>query len=393
MIRCSLYILVLLLICLSSCQKEDQSDTRIPPVLENAREEWQKTAILSLTDLIRRGLDREDNYFKRARIYFDQENYPAALSDINTAIEGDANRSDFFLLRGKIYMELEQIEKALADAERSEALQQSSPELYILLADIYQSGNNHRKAVAYLNQAMKMTPFDGSVYFVKGMIQAHQGDSLASLESLREAINLNPRFRRAYEESTRIYRRLGKPTEALQINNLAINRFPDRPELYFERGEVFRIMALPDTAIIQYRKAVALKPDYEKALMQWAKTAIGQKAYSQALPPLEKLQQIRPADTGILELSGYAFEKLGNFVQAKAIYTRILESNSSNQNARYGMYRIQSLENAYLQKDHSPLLSDENESHRDSSRIKISPIQPKGTINLKIDTLRKAKIE
>ncbi|PWJ59045.1 tetratricopeptide repeat protein [Dyadobacter jejuensis] len=376
-----------------SCQKDTSSDTRIPPTIKYSKDAWQQTAITALTDLLQRGINLESNYFKRARIYYDQEDYKLALEDIDKAINENENQSDYYLLRGKVYLEMGSLAKAQADAERAEALQQSSPELYILLADIYQSNLDYRKAIAYLNQAMQMTPYDGSVYYVKGMIQAHQGDSLSSLRSLQEAITLNPRLRRAYEQSSRLYRLLHQPEQALQINALALQRFTDIPELYFERGEIYRSITELDTALIQYQKAIAIAPQYEKALLALAQTAIAHHAYAKAIPALDKLNQIRDRDLKILSLTGYAYEKLGNFVKARELYNDILSTDPVNQDARYGMYRMQQRENTYL--ENTPIVEPAAEAglQRDSSRTILKPLQRRGTTILQIDTLKKAKIE
>lgn len=183
---------------LQSCQSDARNNTRIPPVIKNTKAKLEKDALLSLTELINRNIDQNSNYFKRARIYFDKEQFKQALADINEAIEEQENVGEYFLLRGKINREIGEMDLALEDAERAEALQQNSPELYVLLADILQVKGKFREAGKYLNQAMQMAPYDGSAYYVKGMLEARQGDSLSSLTSLSYAMNVNPRLLRAY---------------------------------------------------------------------------------------------------------------------------------------------------------------------------------------------------
>src|SRR5688572_19433929 len=89
-----------------SCQSDARTSTRIPPVIKKGKAQWQNDALLSLTDLINRGIDSDVNYFKRARIYFEREQYPQALDDINESIYEQDNVSEYFLLRGKINREL-----------------------------------------------------------------------------------------------------------------------------------------------------------------------------------------------------------------------------------------------------------------------------------------------
>jgi tetratricopeptide (TPR) repeat protein len=392
------YLIILCLAVLTglfqSCQSDGRNSTRIPPVIKKSREQWQQDAMLHLTDLINRGIDPDLNYFKRARIYLEKEQYTQALDDINEAIYEQDNVGEYFLLRGKVNRELGKIDDALEDAQRAEALQQSSPELYILLADILQAKNRFNEAAGYLNQALKMAPYDASAYYVKGILQARQGDSLAALSSLNFAMNANPRLLRAYEQSTVINRKLKNLDRALFINSSAIKRFPDIANLHFHQGEIFVALAKPDTAIVSYQKAAQIDPTYEDALFQIADLGIRLTKYQQAIPALEKLMKIRRNSKQINNMMGFCYEKTGDYPKAKEFYSVALSLSPGDQDARYGLYRIRQRENAYLYAtdDEDQSTSGDNRL-LDSTRVRISPIQPRGTTNIRVDSARKAKIQ
>jgi len=398
MFKHSGHISFLLLIVLSgfvlSCQSDARNATRIPPVVKKSHAQWQKDALLSLSELITRGIDTDINYFKRARIYFEKEQYKEALEDINESIEEQDNVSDYFLLRGKIHRELGNIDNALEDAQRAEALQQSSPELYVLLADVLLAKGNFRESVNYLSQALKMAPYDGSAYYVKGMLQARQGDSLASLSSFKYAMSVNPTLLRAYEQSTIILTKLKDPAQALEINTEALKRFPKVPSLYFERGEIYNSMAKPDTALINYQKATAIKPAYEDALMRIATIATHEKMYYKAIRAGEKLLTLQPKSKEVYNLLGYAYEKVGGVTKATEYYSTALALSPGDQSARNGLYRINRLGNAGAYPSYEP---ERNRSSGykllDTSRVKINVIRPRGTTNIRVDSSRKAKIQ
>ncbi len=376
-----------------SCQNEKKNDTKIPPKLSKSKEQSQKDAINYLSDIISNGIDVESNYFKRARINFDIESFQAAFDDINMAIRENQNDSDYFLLRGKINLELKNIDNALQDAERAEALAQTSAELYTLLADIYQIKKSYGKSAAYLNQAIKMAPYNGHIYYVRAMILVNQGDTVAGISNLKEAMHLNPRLIRAYEKATEFNLAKNNIYEALAINNLAINRFPNKPELFYNKGEIYRKIAVYDTAIINYQKAIQLNPKYVPALKNLSQTAISIRAYNDAIVALNNLMTINKDDIATINMLGYAYEKLGNFEKAKLFYRNTLTKFPTNEDARYGMYRIQQRENAYLQGLNESFQSGYNKESSDTSKLKLNIIQPRGTIKLKIDTLKKVKIE
>jgi tetratricopeptide (TPR) repeat protein len=392
------YLTLLILVALGglaqSCQSDARNSTRIPPVIKKSRAQWENDALQSLTDLINRGIDSDLNYFKRARIHFDREQYSEALDDINESIYEQDNIGDYFLLRGRINRELGKIDPALEDAQRAEALQQSSPELYVLMADILQAKGHFTEAAGYLNQAMKMAPYDGSAYYVKGMLQARQGDSLASLSSLNYAINVNPKLLRAYEQSTIILRKLKNTDQALVVNAKAIKRFPNEASLYFERGEIFDLLAKPDTALINFEKAAAIKPDHEEALMRVATIGIHLREFQRSVPALDKLLAKKPRSKEINNMLGFCYEKTGNFEKGRNYYYTALALAPGDQDARYGLYRIRQRESEGLNQDYYPS-EDGNESYKllDTSRVKINILKPRGTTNIHVDSTRKAKIE
>ncbi|GLU53747.1 tetratricopeptide repeat protein [Dyadobacter frigoris] len=379
---------------LQSCQSDARNATRIPPTVKKAKKQWQDDALQSLSDLIIRNTDTDLNYFKRARIYFDREQYSLALEDINEAINEKDNVGEYFLLRGKVNREIGEIDNALEDAERAEALQQSSPDLYVLLADIFQVKNKFREANKYLVQAMKMAPYDGSAYYVKGMLLARQGDSLASLANLNSAIAMNPRLIRAYQQSTIIYRKLLNFDLALAFNNKAIKRFPNNAELYFERGDIYKNLSVTDTALVYYRKATSINPKLGEAFFQIGALEVKQRGYYDALLAFQKLIQINPNHPQINYLVAYCYEKLGNDIKAKEYFTYETEKNPADQMALNGLWRVKQRENGRLFPSYYPEDAIEIDYKTlDSSRVKIDMIKPRGTTNMRIDSSRNAKIQ
>ena len=386
--------LLLLGSMLQSCQSDARNSTRIPPTTKKSKAQWQNDAVNSLSDLIYRNIDLDLNYFKRSRIYFDREQYSQAMEDINEAINEKDNVAEYFLLRGKINRELGEIDNALEDAERAEALQQNTPDLYVLLADIFQVKNRFRESGVYLAHAMKMAPYDGSAYYVKGMLLARQGDSLASLANLNSAISMNPRLVRAYQQSTIINLKLKNYAGALSFNSRGLKRFPNNPELYYERGEIYKNLAVIDTAIANYRKATVLNPKYADAFFQMGALEIKQHGYYSALLSFQQLLKINPNHAQINYLVAFCYEKLGNDIKAKEYYTYETDKNPADQMSRYGLWRIRQRENGRM---YPSFYADENiESDYktlDTTRVKIDLIKPRGTINMRIDSSRNAKIQ
>jgi tetratricopeptide (TPR) repeat protein len=376
-----------------SCQTDGRTSTRIPPKVNKTKVQWQEDAIASLTNQINRNIDVDMSYFKRSRIYFEQEEYKKALSDIESAIEEKNNIGEYYLLKGKINRELGNIDMALQDAERSEALQQKSPDLYILIADILQEKKQYKEAEKYLSQSMMIAPYDGAAYYVKAMLLARQGDTLASLENIHRATELNPRLLRAFRQGTNLHLKMKQTDLALQLNATAIQRFPQIADLYSERGDIFRALARPDTAIFLYEKAVGLNPNATKPLLKLINLNLELRAYNQALNGLTKLQKANPTYDHINYLIGYCYEKLGDYPKAREYYNISITLNPTDQQTRYGLWRVRPQSERYNAEDDDLDQHTGRDYNRDSTRFKIDLLKPRTTTNLRSDSLGKAKIQ
>jgi tetratricopeptide (TPR) repeat protein len=383
---------------LSSCQSDARTATRIPPApTEKTKANWEKVAIEALSANIRRQVDTDVNYFKRARIYFNQEEYEKALSDINDAIAKKDNVGEYYLLRGQIQRELNRLDPALEDAQRAEALQQDSPELYILLADILQEKKRFRDAQRYLNRSLQMAPYHGTAYYVKGMLQSRMGDSTASISIFDEALNLNPRLLRAYQQNIIIHNRRGNYPRALHYNNLALARFPEDAELHYERALIYNASFKSDSALLSYAKAVALDPGMTRAYYESGTIYLKWKMYSQAARAFEKVKQNQPAFPEINYLIGQSYERLGNLTKAIEYYNLELEVNPSSQPATAGLWRVdrRPVEPFYIPSEPRPAAVVRKGTGRvlDTTRIKINPIQPRRTIQMGSDSTRTIQIK
>lgn len=389
-----------MLIAQWSCQSDARDSSRIPPALTaEIRTSWEKDALESLSNLIRRKIDLDVNYYKRAKIYFNNEQYELAIEDINNSIQLKDNISDYYLLRARINRELNKLDNALEDAQRAEGLQQDSPDLYILLADILQEKKQFQEARRYLNISMQMAPHEGYAYHVKGALQSNMADTLASIESYRKALELNPRMIRSYQQLGRIYTRMGDVSNALAVNNLALSRFPKNAELHLVRGDIYQRAYKQDSALISYQNALELDPSLLESHMKRGNIYLKWRSFYAALKSFESVLRYQTDYPEINYLIGFCLEKLGNKEKALEFYTLETQHDPNNQLAIAGVYRVQSQlqraaqfnPNIYRTKP-VPTTPQTRAPMLDTSRVKVNTIQPRSTIQMGNDSTRRKVI-
>ncbi len=390
-----------------ACQSDARTTTRIPPTPASiTKKGWQEDALQALEGLIVKKIDSDNNLYKRARIYFEQEKYAEAEIDIDAAIDLKDNVGEYYLLRAKIRHELEKTDQALEDAQRAEVLQQDLPELYILLADLHQEKKQYREAQNYLVTALNRAPYEGDAYFVKGMLQSKMSDTLAGsgLENLKYALSLNPRMLRAYQQISSIYSTSGNKGEALRYNSMAIDRFPSKAELYVERGDIYRNHNKLDSAVYAYQKAVKVDTSLAKAHYRIGVIYVKWKVYTGALAAFEKTLKFRPRYPQANYLAGYCLEKLGNDERAVEFYTAETALNPNDEAANSALARIQSRKQR--QYDPAGIFATKKETAvprapapavvprtLDSLQVKIKAIQPRSTIDMGRDSAMQIKIK
>lgn len=358
-----------------------RKETVIPPPLKmDDKAQWHEAAIAKLSDYIDRNIDVDLNYFKRASIYFANDNYEKALVDINEAIREKDNVGKYYLLRGKINRELNEIANSLADVQRAETLRESGPDLYILLADLLQENKKFKEAERYLNRYMQIVPYDGTAYYVKGKLLVNKGDTLSGLEEFKKSIEYNPRMQRAYEQYIALNTKLRNYPEALVMSDRAIDRFPTEASLQLQKGAIYEDLAKVDSAVVWYESAAKLSPNDITVLEKIAAISVKTMKYLNALAAYEKIQAINSNYPDIVPLIGYCYEKSGNLNKAKELYTQILEKDPENLKSRHGMWRIRQIETSPATITDN---GEESEYASDTTRIRlegIQPLKPIGTI-------------
>jgi tetratricopeptide (TPR) repeat protein len=109
----------------------------IPAFLHCLREaNTYKVHLQVLSDAIEDYPNNGDFYYKRAYLYFGNEQWTQALDDMNQALDLDPNNGKYYLLRARLHQHLQQPEQAYADIQKAEKLQVQSTDFYTLLGEL-----------------------------------------------------------------------------------------------------------------------------------------------------------------------------------------------------------------------------------------------------------------
>jgi Flp pilus assembly protein TadD len=197
-------------------------------------------------------------------------------------------------------------------------------------------GRASSEVEAYCRQALSAAPDDVAPHHALGSLLLARGEAAAALPLLERAVTLDPAHAGARINLGSAYRRLGRLDRSMAETGFARALAPGAAEAHFNLANTRdeQAKAVPgaiDTAPVDlaeieagYRTALALRPDYPKALYHLALHLIGRGEGAAALPIIERACALDPAQAALHGARAIALRIADRFALADAAYRRAL---------------------------------------------------------------------
>lgn len=200
--------------------------------------------------------DFVDAYCELGDTYFNQENYPLALTYYHYTIEIKLHHVNAWINLGVIHTKLKNYQRALDELNYAEDLGSTHPLLYFNRANVYRELRKHIEA----------------------------------LKDFDKAIELDPTYAHAYTNRGNIYAALNKPERASQDYERALKLQPDDMQaLWLQEWIHFGKQRVPSTIARRLQEIAAREPGhYLAAVCTGLANGLTQKHIRQALPELER---------------------------------------------------------------------------------------------------------
>ena len=195
------------------------------------------------------------------------------------------------------------------------------------------------------------------VHNMLGVVFHNQGKFGKALEAFQEALKINPAYTEAclnlavtyndlgmYNEARAIYARAqrstnddsGKIQDAFVRGKLA--------NMHLDVGDVYAGLQCWDDAILEFRKALALRPDFADIRTALGKTLREAGRREEALVELLESKRLRPKfATGIVQL-GLTYYTMGRKEEALAEWRSVLEFDPGNSTAQMYVKLVNEME-------------------------------------------------
>jgi len=217
------------------------------------------------------------DYFDRARTYFQLNDFEEAIADYDTVIQLGSTDTRVYAIRGWIYHRQENHDKAIADY--SESIRLNYPEvgiIYYCRGLAYEQKANYSKnkdffdqAISDYTEAIQLEYNLASLLEHRGKLYAKNQNYDQAIADYKEIIRLNPNLASklhpilasTYNDRGSYHNGEENYDQALADYNEAIQLDPNLASAYFNRGQLYENF-LSDNykALADYRKTVEINP-------------------------------------------------------------------------------------------------------------------------------------
>ena len=210
------------------------------------------------------------------------------------------------------------------------------------MGNLFAEERSYQEAIACYSKALSIRPGDDSILFHLGLAYQDHGVPRLAAGAYEDALKTNPDAVTAMINLGTVYQTMGQHGAALRWYRKAHDRSPDNPVIHVNMGTAQAFIGQHEKATRCYEAAVAIHPDYEKAVCYLFKQYQRECDWENAHPIGLRLDRMtrdalqkgtRPQETPFVNISRHADPAL-NYAVARA-WSRKIASGTALEKSAY----------------------------------------------------------
>lgn len=306
----------------------------------------------------------------RGRVYYQQGQYAAALTDYQQARTLMPQYADFSYEFAQCYARLGQVEAAamalvmasardLGVQRRAQADPAFEPWLAhpllmpvlgdpaILFPDPqtaleytcrglrYEQIGRHQQALADYSRAIELDPTDAHAYVHRGNFYMPQQQYAAALSDYDHALRFDPNNTQAHYGRAGAYTNIGQPVKALAEYDAALAADPHFFAAYFNRALLHEQAGRIAEALADYEHALQEQPDEVRSRMQRGRLYLQIGNHAAAAADFSQVLAHDPQNAEAYLYRGFAYGMVEDFASAHPDYEQAVRLNPTEGRAQY----------------------------------------------------------
>lgn len=223
----------------------------------------EKIALLDAN--IKKDPKNPELYYKKAKLYYENDNTTEALFDIEKAISLDGKNAVYYLLQADIFFAKGESTLAFKSLDKAVEYDPKNIEAYLKTAELGIYLRDYNKARENIDKALKIDKINAKCYFMRGWIYKEVGDTLNAIKDYNKAKELKSDYEDAFEELANLYSIKDNPL-AIDCYKSVISINPDNVNAMYNLGLLYQNHGAIQQALDMYEKVLKKKPGYANAI-------------------------------------------------------------------------------------------------------------------------------
>ncbi|MBO3698030.1 tetratricopeptide repeat protein [Roseivirga sp. E12] len=295
--------------------------------------------------------------FINAEIYFKE-----ALSDAPESKEVLTDIFQFYLASGNI-------QSAIAHLKKLIEIEKNSFERLMQLGQLLSQVQDFQGARNAIEKAHKEVPDNEVAILQLSQLHIHLGALGDAEVLLTSAIKSSAASPNAFLLLAQALFMQEKLSQAKAVLLELVEKQPTLPEPFINLGSIFEVEGNLEEAGKNFHMAISLDPAQFRTNFEYGRFLLAQLRYAEALPLLEKANQLIPQDNITLNLLGTIYQELGQFDEAIETFRSVLEQNPDSLAAHQNLAKVMT---RFVPPWHLKMLADQERNDAFEKAIKKS---------------------
>jgi tetratricopeptide (TPR) repeat protein len=280
-------------------------------------------------------------FFERARYYYENENYDAAIADLTQAIDLDSSIFQYYHLLSDAYMDYFKSRDALRTMEIAADLFPRNIPTLLKLSETQHILKLNEESLMTIARLLTVDDQNAEAYFMMGLNFRSAGETDRAINAFQTATELNPELIDAWIILGNLYESKNDP-EAIKYYEAAINVNPDNPNAWHAKAFYLQNNAQIPAAIELYKKINTIDKYYTDAYLNAGILYMSMDSFAQAKEQFNIIAQLQTQNYIAYYYRGLSNKALGKIEDARNDFQNCINLNPEFAKAKIALAELKS---------------------------------------------------